>query len=167
MDLRGINGVIFDLDGTLVESSLDFRRIRADVGCPEGEDILSFVDAITCPDKQQHAHNIIRKHELADAHSAKWLPNGRAMVEKAQQHNLPMAIVTRNSPEATRIKLSNNAIPIELVLTRDDAPPKPDPTALLMVAEQWQLPPANCLYIGDFIYDQQAAENAGMKWLLV
>jgi len=53
------------------------------------------------------------------------------------------------------------------VLTREDAPAKPDPTALLMVANTWQLRPEDCLYVGDFIYDQQAAENAGMRWFLV
>ncbi|MEW9799279.1 HAD family hydrolase [Alteromonas sp. CYL-A6] len=167
MDLTGISGVIFDLDGTLVESRLDFRRMRADVGCPEGEDILKFVDAIDCPEQQRQAHAIIQQHELDDARSATWLPNGKRMVSRVREQGLPMAIVTRNSPEATRIKLVNNAIPIDLVLTRDDAPPKPDPTALLMVARHWQLPPAHCLYVGDFIYDQQAAENAGMRWLLV
>ena len=78
-----------------------------------------------------------------------------------------MAIVTRNCREATAIKLANNAIPIDIVLTREDAPAKPDPTALLMVARQWQLNAEDCLYVGDFIYDQLAAENAGMKWLMV
>jgi len=95
------------------------------------------------------------------------LPIGKAMVEKVQAHKLPMAIVTRNCRQATAIKVANNGIPIDYVLTREDAPAKPDPTALLMVANTWQLQPEDCLYVGDFIYDQQAAENAGMKWLLV
>jgi HAD superfamily hydrolase (TIGR01549 family) len=89
------------------------------------------------------------------------------MVEKVQAHKLPMAIVTRNCRQATAIKVANNSIPIDYVLTREDAPAKPDPTALLMVANTWQLQPEDCLYVGDFIYDQQAAENAGMRWFLV
>jgi len=167
MNLDGIKGVIFDLDGTLVESSLNFTKMRADIGCPQHEDILTFVDAIACEKTKANANNTILQHELDDAQNAKWLAIGKEMVEKAQAHNLPMAIVTRNCREATAIKLANNNIPIDYVLTREDAPAKPDPTALLMVADTWQLQPEDCLYVGDFVYDQQAAENAGMKWLLV
>ena len=167
MNLEGIKGVIFDLDGTLVESSLDFSSMRETIGCPQNEDILMFVDAIECEKAKSDAHNIILQHEIEDAQNVKWLNVGRAMVEKAQQHKLPMAIVTRNCRAATAIKLANNDIPIDYVLTREDAPAKPDPTALLMVASTWQLQPEDCLYVGDFIYDQQAAENAGMQWLLV
>lgn len=167
MDLDGVKGVIFDLDGTLVESNLDFTIMRKVIGCPQHEDILTFVDAIDCERKKADAHNTILQHELDDARNAKWLSIGQEMVEKVQEHNLPMAIVTRNCREATAIKLANNKIPIDYVLTREDAPAKPDPTALLMVANTWQLLPADCLYVGDFIYDQQAAENAGMQWLMV
>lgn len=167
MNLAGIRGVIFDLDGTLVESSLDFAKMRAEVGCPPTDDILTFIEALSCSESQARARDVILQHELEDAHISRWLPNGKAMVEKAQQAGLPMAIVTRNSREATAVKMSNNSIPIHTVLTREDAPPKPDPTALLMVAEQWRLPPEKCLYVGDFIYDRHAAENAGMQWLMV
>ena len=158
IDLTGVKGVIFDLDGTLVESSLNFTKMRDDVGCPHDQDILTFVDALSCVRTKANAHNAILRHELEDAQNAKWLEIGKAMVEKVQAHNLPMAIV---------IKVANNGIPIDYVLTREDAPAKPDPTALLMVANTWQLQPEDCLYVGDFIYDQQAAENAGMKWFLV
>tara|TARA_A200000113_G_scaffold152289_1_gene137212 strand:+ start:538 stop:1074 length:537 start_codon:yes stop_codon:yes gene_type:complete len=167
LNLSGIKGVIFDLDGTLVESSLNFTQIRIDVGCPQHEDILTFVDALSCATTKANAHRTILQHELDDAQNAQWLPIGKAMVEKVQACNLPMAIVTRNCRQATAIKLANNNIPIDYVLTREDAPAKPDPTALLMVANTWQLQPEDCLYVGDFIYDQQAAENAGMKWFLV
>ena len=167
MNLDGIKGVIFDLDGTLVESSLNFTKIRDEIGCPHDEDVLTFVDNLGCDVAKQNAHNTILQHELDDAKHAKWLPIGKQMVEKVTAHQLPMAIVTRNCREATAIKLANNAIPIDIVLTREDAPAKPDPTALLMVARQWQLNAEDCLYVGDFIYDQLAAENAGMKWLMV
>lgn len=167
IDLTGVKGVIFDLDGTLVESSLNFTKMRDDVGCPHDQDILTFVDALSCVRTKANAHNVILRHELEDAQNAKWLEIGKAMVEKVQAHNLPMAIVTRNCRQATAIKVANNGIPIDYVLTREDAPAKPDPTALLMVANTWQLQPEDCLYVGDFIYDQQAAENAGMKWFLV
>ncbi|MFY0669220.1 MAG: HAD family hydrolase [Alteromonas stellipolaris] len=167
MDLSGIKGVIFDLDGTLVESSLNFSQMRADIGCPQDEDILTFIDNMVCEQEKAKANYAILQHELVDAQNAKWLPLGKQMVDKVLANNLPIAIVTRNCREATAIKIVNNCIPIEFVLTREDAPAKPDPTALLHIAQHWQLQPEDCLYVGDFIYDQLAAENAGMRWLLV
>lgn len=167
MDLHGIKGVIFDLDGTLVESNLNFTQMRADVGCPQKEDILTFIANMKCEQEKAKANNTVLQHELTDAQNANWLPLGKQMVDKVLANNLPIAIVTRNCREATAIKIANNNIPIEYVLTREDAPAKPDPTALLHIANHWQLQPEDCLYVGDFIYDQLAAENAGMRWLLV
>lgn len=166
-DFSAVKGVIFDLDGTLIESSLDFKKMRDDIGCPQNEDILDFIDAIDSNETKQTAEAIVLQHELDDAQTAQWLPIGKAMIAQAQSLNLPMAIVTRNCHQAARIKLTNNQTPIDLVLTREDAPPKPDPTALLMVAEQWNIAPADLMYVGDFRYDKEAAINAGMQWWLV
>lgn len=162
-----VDGVIFDLDGTLVASSLDFRAIKTHLQCPLEQDILIHIDSLTDPHQQQLAHQYILDQELADAQQARWLSRGQQLVAEATQHNLPMAIVTRNSIAATQLKISNNQIPISLVITCEDAPPKPDPTALLSVANQWQIPASRCLYVGDFIYDQQAAQRAGMQFLMV
>lgn len=39
--IEAIKGVIFDLDGTLVSSELNFSLIKAQVGCPADQDLLS------------------------------------------------------------------------------------------------------------------------------
>ena len=75
---------------------------------------------------------------------------------------MPMAIVTRNFQQAAQIKIRNNAMPITRVITREDAPAKPNPEALLLIAREWQLKPERILYVGDFRYDVEAANNAGM-----
>ena len=167
LDLTHVHGVIFDLDGTLVESSLDFKKMKADIGCPADDDILLFLDTLTCAQARSKAESVILAHEMEDAQNARLLDIGATMLNQVTQANLPTAIVTRNCREATQIKLSNNKIDIELVITREDAPAKPDPTALLQIAEQWNIAPENLLYVGDYIYDRQAAENAGMRWVLV
>lgn len=160
--IRCIKGFIFDLDGTLVDSTLDFRLLKSLVGCPDGTDILVHVASIEDESARVHATNIIQQHELADAHQSDWMPGAERLVSKLSELGLPMAIVTRNFAEAARIKIQRNAIPISLLLSREDAPPKPDPTALLMVAKQWQLAPGDIIYIGDYLYDVQAAKRASM-----
>lgn len=167
IDFSDIEGVIFDLDGTLVESGLNFRDIRKKLGCPTGVDILTFVEDIEDAVQKDAAAAFIVEQELADAHGARWLSKGKALVEASQAEGVPMAIVTRNSRNATTIKIETNQIPITTVITREDAPAKPDPTALLQIAANWGLHPSRCLYVGDFDYDRIAAERAGMQFLLV
>ena len=166
LNLIGVKGVIFDLDGTLVESFLDFKQIRHEIGCPADQDILDYLDSLPKAQKIQ-AHEVILGHEIRDAKRAKILPNGVSMINQVKLANLPMAIVTRNCRLATQTKLANNHIDISLVFTREDAPAKPNPAALLQIAELWTICPSDILYVGDYIYDQQAAENAGMQWFLV
>ncbi|GAA5215033.1 HAD family hydrolase [Corallincola platygyrae] len=160
--LEQIEGVIFDLDGTLVESSLNFASIRGHIGCPPSQDILSFVDKLACDIKKADAHAKIKQHEMADAEQANWLPGAEKLVTSLKASSVPQAIVTRNFHGAAQLKVSRNRIPIDIVITREDAPPKPDPEALLRVARQWHLAVEKILYVGDYLYDIQAAKRAGM-----
>lgn len=157
-----IYGVIFDLDGTLVESQLNFPLLRQLVNCPEGTDILTHVAGLD-HNEQARAHAIIEQHELEDAQQASWLPGAQRLVDALLDLNLPLAIVTRNSPQAASIKVTNNQIPIDWVLTRADGPAKPDPSVLLHVAKTWRISPEHIMYVGDYKYDVQAANNAGMQ----
>ncbi len=156
-----IQGVIFDLDGTLVTSSLDFKLLRSLIGCPDSEDLLAHLDDLPA-DAYQKAIRLIEHHEMEDAIQAGWINGAQDFVFKLLNQKTPMAIVTRNFSKAAALKISRNNIPIETVITREDAPAKPDPTALIMIAEQWNIPPANLIYVGDYLYDIQAAKNAGM-----
>ena len=164
IEINNARGVIFDLDGTLVSSTLDFALIRQQIGCPENTDLLSFIDAMPIESERDQAAQIVLQHELDDARNATWLSGAREFVSRLVQQQLPMAIVTRNCIQATAIKLHNNQVPIDLVITREDAPAKPQPDALLMVAQEWQLPPEQLLYVGDYVYDELAAQNAGMPF---
>ena len=161
--MQNIKGVIFDLDGTLVSSQLDFKWLRQQVNCPPGEDILAFTATLKDPYLKDRAHSIIEQHELDDAHQASWIPGAKSFVESLNKLNYPMAIVTRNFQQAAQIKIRNNAMPITRIITREEAPAKPDPTALLQIASEWRLKPEQVMYVGDFRYDVEAANNAGMR----
>ncbi|GAB54198.1 hypothetical protein GPUN_0044 [Glaciecola punicea ACAM 611] len=165
-NFSNVRAIIFDLDDTLVKTSLDFVTLKAEIGCTKEDDILSYIARIDCPIERASANQIVLDHEIQDAHTSVWLPGALTFVNQARATGLPLAIVTRNCQLATQIKIANNNIPIDIVLTRDDAPAKPDPTGLLSIAKNWQIAPPDIAYIGDYIYDIQAAHNANMQaWL--
>jgi HAD superfamily hydrolase (TIGR01509 family) len=154
-------GVIFDLDNTLVSSSLNFKQIRDEIGCTEHSDLLTYIEQL--PTQQANAAmDIVLSHEYQDAESAVLMPGVKDCLSALAKQNIKMAVVTRNCQHAAQLKLAKTALNFDIVLTRDDAPAKPDPTALLQVAKQWQLTPSDCIYVGDFLFDIQAAQNANM-----
>jgi len=107
--------------------------------------------------------NIVHQHELLDAQHATLLPGVSEAIALLNERNIPMAIVTRNFDKAAALKLKNNPLPISTVLTRSDAPAKPDPSALNAIATLWNISADNLLYVGDYLYDIQAAHNANMR----
>ena len=164
--MKHIQGIIFDLDGTLVSSSLDFRAIKQEIGCPPEADVLTFLEGL--PERQQQAAMaVIHRHEQRDAEQSDWIPGARAFVDRCDAQGIPMAIVTRNSQQSTRLKMARNAIPIERVVTREQSKPKPDPDALLQIARDFSLPAHSMLMVGDYRYDLEAGRNARMSACLV
>ena len=154
-------GVIFDLDNTLVSSSLNFKHIRAEIGCTEHTDLLTYIEQL--PEVEaQAAMNIVLSYEYQDAESAVLMPGVVECLAALAEQNIKMAVVTRNCQHAAQLKLAETGLEFDIVLTRDDAPAKPDPTALLQVADSWQVNPSQCIYVGDFLFDIQAADNAQM-----
>ncbi|GIU27320.1 phosphatase [Shewanella colwelliana] len=159
-------GFIFDLDGTLVSSSLDFTALKASINCPLDEDILAFMEQLSGPQRHQ-AEQIIVAAELDDAQQCTTLHGTLALLDFLLLQQVPMAIVTRNSQLAAQCKIEQTQLPIELVLTRGDGPAKPNPSSLTHISHTWGIAPDKLAYIGDHLYDVQAANRAGMQSVLL
>jgi HAD superfamily hydrolase (TIGR01509 family) len=162
MPERRLRALIFDLDGTLVDSRLDFAAMRQEIGAPHGIGLLEYIDTLSSIDERQSAMAVIHRHENAGALAATWMPGAEVALAKLHRRQTPIAIVTRNSREAARRTMERLGIPPIPLMAREDAPPKPHPGALLAIAGRWQIEPAHCAYIGDFRYDIEAARRAGM-----
>lgn len=164
--MADIKGVIFDLDGTLISSRLNFKMMREMVGCPAATDILSYIDTLPIAE-QRIANQIVCDMELDDVETCVWMPGAQEFVWSLKGRNIPMAIVTRNSSHVAKLKLEKHNVPIDLVYSREDAPAKPDPAALLEIASNWNIHCENLCYVGDFKYDIEAALNASMVSVLI
>jgi HAD superfamily hydrolase (TIGR01509 family) len=155
-------GIIFDLDGTLVDSRLDFSLLCQRLGWPAGTPILEHLATLNDPAEVAVAAQIIEQFELEGAARACWMPGAAALLQHLQQQKIPTAILTRNIKSATELCIKNLQINVDLVLTREDCTPKPDPAGLLHIAGTWQLDCRQLLFVGDYLFDLQTAARAGM-----
>ena len=86
------------------------------------------------PKLYQTALDVIYQHEMAGAALATWIPGAEECLQALTSANIPLALFTRNMRQATELTMQRLAIPIELVVTRDDFAAKPDPAGLLHIA---------------------------------
>ncbi|PKH03579.1 phosphatase, partial [Psychromonas sp. MB-3u-54] len=166
-DLSTIQALIFDLDNTLVSSQLNFKLLRELLNCPEKVDILDFVEQIKSASVMKQAKDLIVSHEMSDALTSSFLPGSKSLLAFMTIHKYPTGIVTRNCREAATTKLSKNAINVDILITREDYPAKPNPQALFAIAQLWGIECQNIVYVGDHFYDVQAANSAGMISCLI
>jgi HAD superfamily hydrolase (TIGR01549 family) len=166
-DLSTIQALIFDLDNTLVSSELNFKLLREIINCPEKVDILDFIQTLESASLIKKAKDLIVSHEMSDALTASFLPGSKSLLAFMAIQKYPVGIVTRNCRQAANTKLKNNAISVDILITREDYPAKPNPEALFAIAQLWGIECQNIVYVGDHFYDVQAANNAGMISCLI
>ncbi|CAA0082926.1 N-acetylmuramic acid 6-phosphate phosphatase [Zhongshania aliphaticivorans] len=157
-----ISAIFFDLDGTLVDSGLNFKDLRQQLGWPENVDLLAYLAKLPCPQERAKAQQIIHEFEMVGAASATWMPGAKTLLDDLFNAGLATGIVTRNTRAAFDVCCHRLAIPPIEVITREDAPAKPDPTGLLDLAARLSVAPENAMYVGDYIYDLEAAKASGM-----
>lgn len=157
-----LRGALFDLDGTLVESHLDFAAIRQETGFPEGVGLLEHVQQLEDKADRERAMAIIHRHERDGALRSHWMPEAEYFLAAVGNAGLPIGIVTRNSRETALLMIERLQIPCDELIAREDAAAKPDPAGLLAIASGWQLPPSDLFYLGDHRFDLQAARRGGL-----
>lgn len=158
-----IRGLVFDLDGTLVDSRLDFDLMRHEMGLSADQPVLEAIEAMVEP-RASACRAILARHEWAGVERATPMPGARELLDDLQSRRVQLAVLTRNRrviAEATLERCGLQCFPH--VLGREDAPAKPDPTAILRLCEQWSLAPHEVAMIGDYRFDLEAGRRAGTR----
>jgi HAD superfamily hydrolase (TIGR01549 family) len=158
-------GVIFDLDGTLIDSGLDFEQMREEMQLPRGMPILEAIASLPA-ERAQRSWQILDRHEVEGAQRATIMPGVAECLALLHQSGLRLAVLTRNSRRATRLSLARLGIEFDTVMARDDAPPKPDPLGILRICESWQVDPRQVAMVGDYRFDIEAGQRAGTRTVL-
>jgi HAD superfamily hydrolase (TIGR01549 family) len=162
-----LRGVIFDLDGTLVDSGLDFPAMRREMGLPERVPILEALAEIPPGERLENCLAVLDRHEHEAAQRATLMPGAAELLASLAARSIPQAILTRNSRAGTSKVLDRLGLSFACVLTRDDGPPKPDPTGLLKICSIWNTQATEVIFVGDYLHDVNCGRNAGIRTILL
>jgi HAD superfamily hydrolase (TIGR01549 family) len=154
-------GIIFDMDGTLTVPLLDFNHIRRDLGIIEG-DIVEVIESWPEP-RRTLGWKLIEKYEQEASKNNQLQPNVLEALSRFAAGRIRLGIITRNTMKSVEKLLKTKlTVAFDIILTREFPHMKPSPEPALHILEKWNLAPEECLMVGDYIHDIQAANAAGV-----
>jgi HAD superfamily hydrolase (TIGR01549 family) len=154
--------VLFDMDGTLYESCIDFTGLRAELGLPcNGLPILAQLEAVP---EHERRRGIEQLHalEAKGAEAARPIPGAVELLTWLRTCGVRCGLVTNNTRRSAETVLSRHPLPLDLVLTRDDGPTKPDPALIEEGLRQLSVTRDRAAVVGDTHLDALAAHAAGV-----
>jgi HAD superfamily hydrolase (TIGR01509 family) len=157
--------VIFDLDGTLADSRLDFDAIRSEIGLSPGLPILEQL-AEADPAARARAEEIMRRHERAAIAEATLTDGCADLLAHLAARGIPIGILTRNIREVVETFARAFGFRFQAIYTREDGPHKPAPDGVLALCRQLGARPDETLTVGDYKFDIEAGRRAGCRTVL-
>jgi len=170
-----LRGVLFDLDGVLVESRAVWfevmRAIARKFGYPEisaeqmarawgqgiAEDLRMFYPGLTVEELESEYNLMFPRY----VQHVKVEPDGPAVLEELRAKGIRVAVVTNSPAKLARAMLDQARVdPDVLVSGSDVCEPKPAPDGILAALTLLQLTAAQAVFVGDTNFDREAARRA-------
>lgn len=181
--------ILFDLDGTLLDTSLDFHTavnavlraenkpladyatVRRDISFGSRRILAAALDMrLDNALHNKYIEQILPKflHEYAQTqfNGTTAFPGIDDLLTSLEQTNIRWGIVTNKHRNLTVPLLQNTGYfdrSACLVCGDDTAKPKPAPDPLFRACEVLKVDPKDCIFIGDSINDIHAGKAAGMR----
>lgn len=182
---RPIEAIIFDLDGTLLNTLNDIANcanaVLANWNCPRHSvevyadlvgDGLANLARKALPASKRSAAEInlfvdAYRHEYLTRwnETSTWYPGIPELLNYLCVQGIPLAILSNKNDDFTKVCVSSYfpSIPFREVRgARAGVPLKPDPQSALEIAHSLGVRPSNCVFVGDSEIDIQTAANAEM-----
>ena len=167
------SGILFDLDGTLIDSGTAVQDAWTEFGHSVGRDPAKILEM--CPGKRtteviELLNLDMPTRETAERVEGLIIYAGSKPVPGAVEFlkSLPQdcwAVVTSSMARTawSRFELTELPEPQAIVSADDVATGKPDPACYLLGAEELSVEPAQCLVFEDAVAGIAAGRNAGMQ----
>lgn len=185
--------VMFDLDGTLIISSIDFMRFRArliEYIRAKGADMNNYtmedtsvslisrfteemkrkgVDTETVDSYLDEIDAFIDEIELDNVEDTLPAPGAGNLLQSLKRAGIKVGILTRGSPTYAEraLRISGLAGFIDAMIARDrksGIPPKPDPRSAFALAKKLGVEIDEAIIVGDFSIDFACAKAAGIRF---
>jgi phosphoglycolate phosphatase len=178
-------GVLFDLDGTLLDTLQDLadstNRCLARLGLPGhpaeayryfvGDGVANLALRALPAERRDPASVEALKQLFNQDYTGHWADKTRpyegiaGLLDALSERGRPVAVLS-NKPHAFTVEMVRHFLGswsfAAVYGARDSHPRKPDPTAALEIGAAMGLAPAQVLYAGDTRTDMETARNAGM-----
>jgi HAD superfamily hydrolase (TIGR01509 family) len=161
-----VGGILFDMDGVVVEQRLDFLAIKQEIFGTTHGFILERMAELG-PRERTRAEAILERHEAAAAATAAPMDGIVPFLTWMESRGLLRGLVTRNSRKSVDQVLTRLGLRFDAVITREDAPPKPAPDPVWLACRRMGLPASAVLFVGDFEFDMLAGRRAGVRTVLL
>ena len=188
----GLRGVVFDLDDTLILSTVDYARFKtliiesiSTMGDDAGlysphEGIVGLIDRFSdrmlekgWTDRQvkealDEFERIMDGVEMERVHETRELEGARELLEYLDSRGVRIGILTRGCREYAEeaLRLTGLREYVHALECRNpDMPAKPNPEPYWHLVEQLGLRPEDTIFVGDYLLDAICAERAGVPFL--
>ena len=156
-------GIIFDLDGTLIDSYYDWKLIRKKIGVDDLP-ILTHINNLKEPLRKE-AMKILESFEKRATEKARIHRGMKELLNYINKNGIKKAIVTNNSRKNVNYLLKKWKLSFDVIITRDAGIWKPSGIPLKLAVERMKLKKREVIFLGNSIPDRIAAREANIPFI--
>lgn len=193
MNLSGIKSIVFDMDGTLIHTTVDFRKMKGalvlrleTMGVPphlrDPRDVIATILPAAesylisegrdgdLPSLRTWISEVMNRTELERVEETTPVRGAREVLPLLRERGYRLGLLTRGSRAyaSEALRVAGLDIGFDAVVCRDDYPEteaKPNGVAMKRMADMLGVPVEQCLLVGDHLIDLSCARSSSARFV--